>query len=871
MEAKEEIYQYIRKNIKEDGVTAQSIAEIFGIKRNVASHYLNLLEKEGKLQKGTNRPVHFSIPTDTEKKAGECNNMIDERPVAQKEVSVFSKFIGYNGSMEQVIEKCKAAVNYPVNGLTMIICGASGVGKSYLASLIHQYAVESGAVEKNAPFVVLNCADYANNSELLSSVLFGHVKGAFTGANEEKQGLLAEADGGYLFLDEVHNLSAENQEKLFLFIDSQKYRMLGDSKNWQTAKVRLLFATTEDIHSTLLATFRRRIPFEIRIPDFLERSYGERFLLVSSFFQNEAEILKKNICVDSEYFRRMLNLHEEGNIGAVKSKIKVLCAQAYSQQREEELRITTPGKESSDSFHFYWNRPEKKKWMSSYQIFSNITGCFVPGMNYSKIEEVLDLFLQTITRRLEENKKENNFCEIPPFRHYEEKCRNSINKILKSYGYRLNELEIDEFYKMVIAVLFDETFFGAAFKISGYEKKKYRKYEVMISRILDAVLEDYNDNVREFLQTILTVWLSDKVKVKSKINALILMHGEHSASSMASLANEMIGDYVYEAFDMPIQVHTEDLIVKVNDYVRDIETNGGLVLLVDMGSLERMYDKISRNVDGDLVIVNNVSTAFALELGFSLFDKADIYRITQMDMLQFNMKMQYYKGLSQKPNIIVSCISGEGIAVEIKEILSRYVNTDEIDILTMDYSELKKQLNRGSAEDFHNTIVVFTTTPLSSTVVPVMNVEDLVNGFTNPSFPEFMLNKENVREFTNDIIKLFTLKGVASRLRFLNPEVVMQEVDQVIRGYENYYHVQLPNFLRINLFLHTSIMIERVLVKEESGKIDSIDTEGINEESRKFIEVSKDIFKSIMMKYKIEISDAEYLLLYQILQSVIQK
>ena len=871
MEAKEEIYQYIRKNIKEDGVTAQSIAEIFGIKRNVASHYLNLLEKEGKLQKGTNRPVHFSIPTDTEKKAEECNNMIDERPVAQKEVSVFSKFIGYNGSMEQVIEKCKAAVNYPVNGLTMIICGASGVGKSYLASLIHQYAVESGAVEKNAPFVVLNCADYANNSELLSSVLFGHVKGAFTGANEEKQGLLAEADGGYLFLDEVHNLSAENQEKLFLFIDSQKYRMLGDSKNWQTAKVRLLFATTEDIHSTLLATFRRRIPFEIRIPDFLERSYGERFLLVSSFFQNEAEILKKNICVDSEYFRRMLNLHEEGNIGAVKSKIKVLCAQAYSQQREEELRITTPGKESSDSFHFYWNRPEKKKWMSSYQIFSNITGCFVSGMNYSKIEEVLDLFLQTITRRLEENKKENNFCEIPPFRHYEEKCRNSINKILKSYGYRLNELEIDEFYKMVIAVLFDETFFGAAFKISGYEKKKYRKYEVMISRILDAVLEDYNDNVREFLQTILTVWLSDKVKVKSKINALILMHGEHSASSMASLANEMIGDYVYEAFDMPIQVHTEDLIVKVNDYVRDIETNEGLVLLVDMGSLERMYDKISRNVDGDLVIVNNVSTAFALELGFSLFDKADIYRITQMDMSQFNMKMQYYKGLSQKPNIIVSCISGEGIAVEIKEILSRYVNTDEIDILTMDYSELKKQLNRGAAEDFHNTIVVFTTTPLSSTVVPVMNVEDLVNGFTNPSFPEFMLNKENVREFTNDIIKLFTLKGVASRLRFLNPEVVMQEVDQVIRGYENYYHVQLPNFLRINLFLHTSIMIERVLVKEESGKIDSIDTEGINEESRKFIEVSKDIFKSIMMKYKIEISDAEYLLLYQILQSAIQK
>ena len=137
---------------------------------------------------------------------------------------------------------------------------------------------------------------------------------------------------------------------------------------------------------------------------------------------------------------------------------------------------------------------------------------------------------------------------------------------------------------------------------------------------------------------------------------------EHSASSMASLANEMIGDYVYEAFDMPMQVHTEELITKVNDYVRDIETTDGLVLLVDMGSLERMYDKISRNVDGDLVIVNNTTTALVLDIGFSLYDKADIYHITQIDLELFNTKMQYYKGLSQKPNIIVSCVSGEGIA-----------------------------------------------------------------------------------------------------------------------------------------------------------------------------------------------------------------
>lgn len=125
--------------------------------------------------------VHFSIPINEKEHLQKSGYMESGVKGAEHNNSVFSGLIGCNGSMEQVIEKCKAAVNYPVNGLTMIICGASGVGKSYLASLIHQYAMEVGVIEKNAPFVVLNCADYANNSELLSSVLFGHVKGAFTG------------------------------------------------------------------------------------------------------------------------------------------------------------------------------------------------------------------------------------------------------------------------------------------------------------------------------------------------------------------------------------------------------------------------------------------------------------------------------------------------------------------------------------------------------------------------------------------------------------------------------------------------------------------------------------------------------------------
>ena len=87
MEAKEEIYQYIKENRKE-GVTAQDIAEIFGIKRNVASHYLNCLEKDGKLQKGQTRPVHFSISTNEDdlEKSG-CKSFSGNRGTGRRKAS----------------------------------------------------------------------------------------------------------------------------------------------------------------------------------------------------------------------------------------------------------------------------------------------------------------------------------------------------------------------------------------------------------------------------------------------------------------------------------------------------------------------------------------------------------------------------------------------------------------------------------------------------------------------------------------------------------------------------------------------------------------------------------------------------------------
>lgn len=316
MAVQDDILELIKEHFPEEAVTASVIAEMKNLSRNTVSHYLNRLVEEGQLNKIKEKPTKFQLP----------NGDVDTK-------DSFYKIIGYHGSMKSIIKQCKASVTYP-NGIPLILNGPSGTGKSYIAEAIYKYAKEGKHIEDNAPFCVLNCADYANNPELLSSVLFGYVKGAFTGAERERRGLLDEANGGFLFLDEVHNLTAENQEKLFILIDSGRFRRLGDNENWINTKVRLIMATTEDPRSAMLTTFRRRIPYEVALPKFITRPYEERLELVMRFFVNESKATQCVINVEHGVLEQLARNDYEGNIGELKNIVKVMVANELAQSHE---------------------------------------------------------------------------------------------------------------------------------------------------------------------------------------------------------------------------------------------------------------------------------------------------------------------------------------------------------------------------------------------------------------------------------------------------------------------------------------------------------------------------------------------------------
>lgn len=162
-----------------------------------------------------------------------------------------------------------------------------------MAALAYDWAKQKGLLKEGAQFVQLNCSEYANNPELLNASLFGYVKGAFTGADKDTSGLAALADGGILFLDEVHNLSAQSQEKLFHLMDQGIYHQMGDNENTLYSHCRMIFATTEDPDQVLLRTLMRRIPIVIEIPSLKERGRRERIALIARLIEQEQKRLNR--------------------------------------------------------------------------------------------------------------------------------------------------------------------------------------------------------------------------------------------------------------------------------------------------------------------------------------------------------------------------------------------------------------------------------------------------------------------------------------------------------------------------------------------------------------------------------------------------
>ena len=234
-----------------------------------------------------------------------------------KEKYEFSHLVGNSGAMRQVYEQISQVAR---SNATVLLRGESGTGKEMIANAIHYNSLRS-----KRPLIKINCA--ALPDTLIESELFGHEKGAFTGADRFKKGRFEMADGGTLFLDEIGDLPLQTQIKLLRVLQEREFERLGGSETIKT-NIRLITATNKNLEEAIAAgefredLYYRLNVFSIFLPPLRERK-SDILLLAEHFLEKyEAEYNKRIRRIATSAIDMLMSYHFPGNVRELENAIE---------------------------------------------------------------------------------------------------------------------------------------------------------------------------------------------------------------------------------------------------------------------------------------------------------------------------------------------------------------------------------------------------------------------------------------------------------------------------------------------------------------------------------------------------------------------
>ena len=565
---------------KKQGITAEEIAYRLQSDRSNISRDLNRLHKEQRCYKEKTRPVRFFPCT---------HNRVPKTGVPKETPKMvdMDKFLKRNPSLFHQIEQGKAAILYPGDGMHMLLLGETGVGKSLFADLLHKYGIQSGKLAEASPFIQFNCADYAHNPQLLMSQLFGHVKGAYTGAETNKTGLLEKANGGILFLDEIHRLPIEGQEMLFTYIDRGVFRRLGESEKDDHANVLIIGATTEK-KDTLLKTFIRRLPIIIDLPSLRERSIEERHQLFDTFVQQEVDQLGVPMYFSKNALKAFLHYKCELNIGQFKADIRIAFAKSYARflaVKEDYLRVSSKDLPDYIRAGLLSNAAHRQMW-SKYEVTNRQAIQYLPST--ATVTEVSVPSESTIYREMN-----TRYRELEQNKASAEEIQKAMEHDLKTY-----------------------------FKLTGEKEQLFCNKENLIALVPVNIIKELEKILRHV--TIKTgKVVSDKVfqmmaihiynLVKRSQQDHVIAHGSGIASALCDTANQLLNHEGAIGINARLDEEPQQVFERLVRYIKNHQITDDILLLVDMGSLTTFAGELEKLFPLKAKSIPLVSTMHVLE------------------------------------------------------------------------------------------------------------------------------------------------------------------------------------------------------------------------------------------------------------------
>ena len=648
--------------------------------------------------------------------------------LAKPDKDFFDEIVGYNGSLSQVIKLAKAAVLYPPYGLHMLISGSTGVGKSQLVEEIHRFAQ---AVRKsNLPLVVFNCADYGDNPQLLVAQLFGYKKGSFTGADTDRVGLVEKANKGILFLDEIHRLPPKGQEILFRIMDKEEFSRLGETDRTRKVTLMIIGATTENIESSLLNTFRRRIPVTLPIPPLEGRPNSERYKLIKLFFFREASRVNKRICVPKEIMKLLIFYKCAGNVGQLKSDIQVICAKAFLHVMSG---IETVMKISMNDLpqHVRTQLMNVAEQKMDLDVFIDDEVEFVPHTEEhptSPLKEDLSDYniYQFMEKRMHELLEHSSSSEAKAIlvAELESKIRATSLNIEHKYAGISNALLSDLVGEELMGVLEDlQQILAAELGTQDFSilkilclhlsaaierlragkpivnpqcehiKDSYRKefrIALKITRMLSAKLdmffpEDEAGFIALYLNHFFTQHQLNQAATHC-VGLIIITHGE-VAKAILDIAQMIVGIRHGVAICMGLEASVESVFERVRQAVKLANQGSGVLFLVDMGSLINVGDMVTEELGIPTRVIARVDTLLAMEAIRKSVAPTATLASTYDALIELGemfprvpAKLVQDGKWKLKKTIITTCFTGRGTALKIKRVIEDRLKVLKSDI-----------------------------------------------------------------------------------------------------------------------------------------------------------------------------------------------
>ncbi len=894
MKRSDKIYEYIRQKSAEYtldtlkgrvGVDAQEIAEALDILRNNVSMELNALHRQDRIVKILGRPVLYFDKETLEALCGEnlgrgpCQFAAMEECVGHTQAASqgpFDRLIGSDRSLRKQVEQAKAAILYPPDGLHTLIVGQTGVGKTLFAHMMFEYGKSMKHFAEDAPFITFNCADYYNNPQLLISHIFGHIKGAFTGADTAKAGLVEAADNGVLFLDEIHRLPPEGQEMIFYFIDTGTFNRLGETTRSRKAKVLIIGATTEDPGSALTKTFVRRIPNIIAIPPLAERSLEEKIDIIKLLLSDEAQRIHKPVRIGVESMKALIGSISVGNVGQMKSNIKLLCAKAFLNgidnpkyididfkilpaKIKDGLLTMSADRKQLASFTEYVREPllvlppgerplvdvepEEKEPFDLYQVVEDKVELLKgEGISDELIKQIVatdvnvyiksfynkqSVHMSTRERLLKiVDKRLVDFCEQIAL-HVQKR----LNRAYKDRFLYAFSLHLSAFLKRVKAK--DEMHYT---EIEGAIDKSSLAFQTALE-IKDMIEEHYHivvphTEIEYFALLLESVEDEDS---EEKIIIMVATHGRSTASSMVEVAQKLFSTEATNliAIDMPLEVKPQDTLEKMIARLQERNYQKGVLLLADMGSLCNLGTMLMERLQVQVRTLDMVSTPLILEA----MRKVDL---GGMDLDTLYESLLGFKGyeavefteappLDGTEAIVTVCSTGQGAALKLKEFVEgilQHIVDRAVHIIPIGMAEMEQRLAE-IAEQYKLVAVVGMAQPKYP--VPFIPLDKLIDGDGEAELAALLKSRVKIvaREPDNIVVRKLCEESLQKFLTYMNPGKVISvllEFDSVL---EQKLARSFSNPVRIRLIVHCGCALERIVIRSpliyqgDKGKIDT--------------------------------------------------